>query len=520
MKKILFLFLLLISAVFIFAANKNIPERPINIPEGVEWYSTDWMYHDRSHTFPSVRWYPNGKLSRLFYETEDKKYTIDERYFENGLLKQKNQEIRRSFIKENQEKIKYSSDNRYVGKQLLYYENGKLKEERCYTFVLKKSNILENVMCGPEVFYDETGKEVKRVEHNVKCEYGCEEAPRQSAEQLIAKIKLYKDKSRTMSLTRLPVVGTILSISPSSKKIEIAFNTGFALSTGDQVCCLLDNEIVSFECINNENGTGIFEIKEDKGNKFSFITIDTKPRFYKKNEIKAEDFLKRGNTPKAGDVKVIGGIEFVYIPAGEYFQYSSTQPGKGFTAQIKAFWMTKYEITLGEYLKYCYENNTELPGNKTDVTLNSIYPVNIGKNLAGAGKYCSWFGYKHGVKTVLPKPNEWEYAARAGTTTEFYWGNSKINDYCWYKKNSGGKLHPVGQKKPNALGLYDMIGNAMEWCDIDTIRGGSYRSDERDLQYKVSHLINYSQMDDMKDTDYKKFTGEGTSFRMIIRVPE
>ncbi|HPS86400.1 MAG TPA: formylglycine-generating enzyme family protein [Spirochaetota bacterium] len=237
--------------------------------------------------------------------------------------------------------------------------------------------------------------------------------------------------------------------------------------------------------------------------------------------MKYTDILKSGPKPKAGDVKFIAGIEFVYVPAGKYYRQDSNEPFKDFDEQIKAFWMTKYEVTLGEYLKLCYERNWNLPKNRSNISFSSKYPVNLGIDHDYARSFCKLFGEKHGVETVLPKPEEWEYAARAGTTTDFYWGNGKAEDYAWFGDNSGEKHHPVGQKKPNAFGLYDIIGNAWEWCEPFILRGGSVISRKEGLKYDVTQTIDdYQIPGEDREEAYKWLNEAGTSFRMIIRVPD
>ena len=77
-----------------------------------------------------------------------------------------------------------------------------------------------------------------------------------------------------------------------------------------------------------------------------------------------------------------------------------------------------------------------------------------------APDYLSRRGYR------LPSLREWDYAARAGTTTDRYFGRSPDHsaDYAWFLRNSSNRAEPVGQKRPNDFGLFDVLGNVLEWC--------------------------------------------------------
>src|SRR5262249_37756723 len=83
-----------------------------------------------------------------------------------------------------------------------------------------------------------------------------------------------------------------------------------------------------------------------------------------------------------------------------------------------------------------------------------------------AQAFCDWLSKKEGRYYTLPTEAQWEYACRAGSRSRFSFGDNEgqLPEHAWIVSNSDHKTHPVGKKKPNAWGLFDMHGNAAEWC--------------------------------------------------------
>ncbi len=132
------------------------------------------------------------------------------------------------------------------------------------------------------------------------------------------------------------------------------------------------------------------------------------------------------------------------------------------------FWMGKYEVTQREYLAVIGANPSFFVGdpNRPVETVSWLDATNYCAKLTeqdlAAGRIPLGSHYR------LPTEAEWEYAARAGTSTRFSYGDDPaatgLTNFAWYAAIGGTTTHPVGQKAPNPWGLYDMAGNVLEWC--------------------------------------------------------
>lgn len=188
-------------------------------------------------------------------------------------------------------------------------------------------------------------------------------------------------------------------------------------------------------------------------------------------------------------------LDMVPIPGGTFVMGSPDteaerrdDEGPQHQVEIEPFWMGKYEVTWdqydawGEQMDVLRRQALGLDATVRDVEVDGVSrPTEPYTDMAfGMGKgtkpaicmtqhaarsFCKWLSARTGRYYRLPTEAEWEYAARAGTTTAYSFGDDpeQLDDYGWYFDNSDNAYAEVGQKKPNPWGLYDIHGNAAEW---------------------------------------------------------
>lgn len=174
------------------------------------------------------------------------------------------------------------------------------------------------------------------------------------------------------------------------------------------------------------------------------------------------------------------------IPGGEFLMGSSRgNPDEQPVHRVKVdpFWIGTHEVTWDLFELFVYKDfelsrgGGSVPPEVDAVTrptkpyldmtfgMGKVGQPAVGMTQYNAIQFCKWLYLRTGVFYRLPTEAEWEYACRAGSNTEYSFGDdaTQLDDYAWYAGNSSNKTHPVGQKKPNAWGLYDMHGNVAEW---------------------------------------------------------
>jgi formylglycine-generating enzyme required for sulfatase activity len=169
---------------------------------------------------------------------------------------------------------------------------------------------------------------------------------------------------------------------------------------------------------------------------------------------------KRTSVLSAGTVvRNQTGMEFVYVAAGTFMMgsengHSNEKPVHQVTIGT-GFYMGKYEVTQAQWQQVMGSNPSRFK-NCDQCPVENVTWSDAQEFIRKLNAMNDGYIYR------LPTEDEWEYACRAGTTGDYA---GDLDSMGWYKTNSGGKTHPVGQKQANGFSLYDMHGNVDEWCE-------------------------------------------------------
>lgn len=200
--------------------------------------------------------------------------------------------------------------------------------------------------------------------------------------------------------------------------------------------------------------------------------------------------------------------EMVFVKGGSFMMGDVFDEGENdekpvHLVTLDDYYISKCEITFDQYSYFCNELGFNIPEDENWGTgSNPVINITIKDALA----YCDWLSFKTKKKFTLPTEAQWEFAARERGAKIRYSGTSdkkEVYSYTWFEVNSKNKTHPVGKKKPNKLGLFDMNGNVAEFC-LDTfgdypdrpvknyistennrwqiVRGGNFNSDEESIR--------------------------------------
>jgi formylglycine-generating enzyme required for sulfatase activity len=162
------------------------------------------------------------------------------------------------------------------------------------------------------------------------------------------------------------------------------------------------------------------------------------------------------------------GPELIILPGGRFLMGDQSDKGQenarpAHEVELDSFGIGRFPVTFAEYDEFCLATGRARP--RDHGWGRAQRPV-INVSWQDAVDYCAWLIRQTGRHYRLPTEAEWEYACRAGSRTDYCFGNEaeQLNEHAWHVRNSEGRTQPVGGRQANAWGLHDMHGNVWEWC--------------------------------------------------------
>lgn len=250
--------------------------------------------------------------------------------------------------------------------------------------------------------------------------------------------------------------------------------------------------------------------------------INEQKQAEKEAALLAENSLKEQQKQDIQDVSYVDPM-MVLIKAGDVVtSFTETEEGKVPNRKInieKDFYIGYYEVSNVEFNEFLKAHGRTITTSKWSTEFQPA--VNL--SWKDANDYAQWLSRLTGQNYRLPTQDEWEYAARASSELKYYWGDrdtshrkdawrkdypDNAHNFSWMQTNAQDITHTVGSKKPNPWGIYDILGNASEWCVSDDklkpVRGGSWSSTAEELA--ISHVS-------MHESNFKDNT---IGFRLVL----
>jgi formylglycine-generating enzyme required for sulfatase activity len=251
----------------------------------------------------------------------------------------------------------------------------------------------------------------------------------------------------------------ILNVSPSEKLLQfrtlvriVSKSHGGVMPSQVRQILLQEAEVLELDSMDVRRVLGMYSFGQDAWDQWVTFSDERLPRW-----------RVSPDQPELGtywrDIRT--DMEFVWIPGGEFEMGNLFAGGFGnekpvHEVALSGFWMGRYPVLQEEWIRLM---ESEPPNYRK----GDRYPVEQ-VSWEDAQAFIERMNSDEDARFRLPTEAEWEYAARSGGKKEEYAGGGDVDRLAWHSQNSDNTLHPVGQKAPNGLGLYDMSGNVLEWC--------------------------------------------------------